>query len=276
MGSLASGLFGGGGSGGSAAGAQNEFLTRAINEMRRQFDETQENVAPFVQAGTGVLPGLIAGSNVEGLDRQLDDIFNSRIFGSLVDERERAARGQLAAGGLTRSGAGLQEIANVPTGLGLQLSSLINARQAELAGSGQNAAVNLGSIGANTSSNIANLIAEQGRNVGSGIITDQQSDAQGISNLIGAASTAASIFFPSDPALKENVEPIGVVGDLTLTQWDWREETKGTLIEKYGTIGFMADEVDEKYPHHIMEFGGFMGVNYPALLDELQAKYGRA
>ena len=270
MGKIVSGIFGGGGSGGDAAGAQNGFIDKAIEELRRQFDITQENITPFLDAGTDALGGVIQGTTAGGLDERLAEIFNTDIFGSLVDERTRAVEGQLSAGGLTRSGGGLESIANVPTSIGLALEELLSGRLTNLAGSGQNAATGLGSLGAQNSSNIASLISQQGKNVGSGILADQQADAKGAQNLFKSAATAAAIFF-SDPALKENVEKISDVADLSLCQWDWIPETEGTIIEKCGTIGFMADEVKEKYPQHVSEYGGFMVIDYPALLDQLQA-----
>jgi hypothetical protein len=84
------------------------------------------------------------------------------------------------------------------------------------------------------------------------------------------AATIASMVMFSDPRLKINIEEIGQAGNLKIHQWDWKPETKGTLVEGCSNMGFMADEVKEKYPHHIYEFGGFMVVDYPALLDELE------
>lgn len=265
----ATGLFGGD-DGSDAAAAANAGLDSAIQELRRQFGITQENIAPFLEAGRGALPGLVEGSTAEGLDERLRRLFDTDIFGGLVDERTRAVEGQLAAGGLTRSGAGLQEIANVPTGLGLQLEQLLTGRLGNLAGSGQNAALGLGSLGQANAGAIANLFGQQGANTASGILTDAQAGAAQQQNLIQAGATAASIFF-SDPSLKTNIEPVAFIGDLPLYQWDWIPEAKGTIIEKCGTIGFMADEVKEKYPEFVGEYGGFMVIDYPALLDKLEA-----
>lgn len=261
-------FFGGGDAGSEAAAAQAAANAAAQAELRRQFEETQKNLAPFITAGQEALPLLTQGSTAAGLDARLAEIFNTDIFGSIVDERTRAVEGQLAAGGLTRSGAGLEAIAAVPTNVGLALEDLLTTRAGGLAGSGLNAAQGLGAIGAQTSGGLANLFSQTGSAQASGILTDQQARAQGGQNIINLAATAASVFF-SDPALKENVQPIGIIGDLTLCQWDWIEATKGTMIEHCGTMGFMADEVQEKYPQHVAEVCGFLCIDYPALLDEL-------
>lgn len=83
----------------------------------------------------------------------------------------------------------------------------------------------------------------------------------------------SSLFF-SDPALKENVEEIGRIGEIGIYQWDWVPEAKGTLIEHCGTIGFMADEVKEHFPEYTATFGGFDVILYPKLLQRLEAIHG--
>lgn len=263
-----------------AAEAQVQANDASIAEMRRQFDTTQQNIAPFLQAGQGAVPGVEAGATVGGMDEMLAQIFNSDIFGSLVDERTRAVEGQLAAGGQMRSGLGLQEAARVPTDLGLMLEQMLNGRQTNLMNTGLSAATGLGQLGQNNSANIGNMLSQSGQAMSSGIITDQQAKAQGQQNMLNTAATIGSMFMSggggglfgfSDPRLKINVEPVADIKGLNVYQWDWTPETKGTLVEGCATIGFMADEVQEKYPQHIHEFGGFMVVDYPALLDELEA-----
>lgn len=256
--------------GSEAAAAANAASQRAIGELSRQFNLTREDLAPFLQAGLASLPGLLEGSTAEGLDARLGRVFDTDTFGELADERTRAVQGQLSAGGLTRSGQGLQEIANVPTSLGLGIEGLLTGRLQGLAGTGQNAAAGIGGIGQSNAQSIAQLLAGQGQSTASGILGDAQANAAQQQQLFGLATTAASVFF-SDPALKENVEQISMIGDLTLNQWDWIDEAKGTMIEKCGTIGFMADEVQEKYPQHVTVYGGFLVIDYPALLEELEA-----
>lgn len=96
----------------------------------------------------------------------------------------------------------------------------------------------------------------------------------GFGGLVGGNTVGGvpgNIFF-SDPKLKENVEKISSIHNLNVYRWDWIPETKGTIVEKYGTIGFMADEVEEKYPQYVGEYGGFMTIDYSALLNELDEK----
>ncbi len=250
-----------------AAQIASEAALAGTQELRRQFDVTQANIDPFIRAGTGALGGLVEGTTAGGLDERLGRIFDSDIFGNLVQERTRAVEGGLAAGGLTRSGFGVGELAKVPQDIGLAIEQLLTGRLSNLAVSGQNAAVGLGGLGSTASQGIANLTSQAGQNIASGLIGQGQAEAAQQQQTLQIAATAASIFF-SDPALKDNVEEIAKIHDLTLCQWDWIEEA-GDIIKECGTIGFLADEVKEKYPKHVGEYGGFMVIDYPSLLNEL-------
>lgn len=265
------GLGKGGDSGAAGANAANAASAREIAELRRQFDITQENLNPFIEAGTGQIGEQVNASTIAGLDERLAQIFSTDTFGSLVDERERGVRGQLAAGGLTRSGTGVQAIAAVPQDLGLQIENMLSGRTTQLTGSAQNAASGLGALGQQNSQAIGASLAGQGQSTASGILADQQANAAATQGLLSTGAAAAAIFF-SDPRLKENIEQVSQIGDLSVYQWDWIRETEDTIVSACQTIGFMADEVEEKYPHHVGEFGGFKVLDYPSLLDELDEK----
>lgn len=233
--------------GSRAATAQNQFTQQGIDALD-----------PFLQAGTAQLPALTAGATAGGLEERLAEIFGGGGFQSLVDERTRAVQGQLSAGGLTRSGAGVQAAAAVPTDLGFAIENLLSGRQQSLAGQG------LGAGGA-----IATQFGQQGEAAGAGILTDAQARAAGLGQV---ANLASGIFF-SDPRLKTNVEKISEIGDLSVYQWDWIPEAEGTPIWDSLNVGFMADEVEGKYPEHVGEFSGWKAINYPALCNDLRDKF---
>jgi len=262
-------LFGGGGGGGrEGAGVEQGFNQQAIEELRRLLQ-------PFVSAGTAALPGALEEATPGGLDKRLSQIFNTDIFGKLVGERESAVRGQLAAGGLTRSGTAIQEAANIPTDIGLALENLLSGRSTDLARIGLSAAGGLGG-------GIAGLLSQSGQAGSAGLLVDAQGRAAGQQNLLnlagafgGAAVGAGGVgplisgFF-SDVRLKENIEQISVIGDLPLYQWDWCDFTKDTIINVCPTLGFLSEEVKENYPEFVFEFGGFEGIDYAGLLDKLE------
>lgn len=273
MGDFVSDIFGGSDAGSAGARAANQASEREIEELRRQFGITQENIQPFVQAGVSQLPALQQGATAGGLDARLAEIFDTDVFSSLVGERESAVRGQLGAGGLTRSGTAIEEAAGIPTDIGLMIERLLTGRSSQLAGQGQGAAVNLGQFGAQSSGAIGQSLAQQGQTTASGLLSDQQASAQATQNLINTGVAAAAIFF-SDTRLKKNVEQISEIHDLGIYQWDWIDAAQGTMIAGCQTIGFMADEVEALYPHHVSEFAGFKVIDYEALLDELEVQNG--
>lgn len=260
--SFISDLFGGGSAGRDAANAANRETQFGIDTLM-----------PFLEAGTGQLGALTEGATAGGLDARIAELLGTDTFGALVGERTRAVQGQLSAGGLTRSGTGLESIANIPTELALALESMLTGRSGALAGQG------LGAGGG-----IADLFVQRGQNTASGILADAQSGAAGLGSLfrglgsIGSAAfdagglgeLATGIFF-SDERLKINVEKIGEIGDLELSEWDWDIKTKDTVIWECPRVGFIAQDVRKKYPEFVGETCGFLFVNYVGLMAKLQA-----
>lgn len=317
MTSLAAGLLGGPGAGGGAAQFQTQANREAIAEIKRQFEITQGNIAPFLEAGQAAAPGVGRAATIGGFGERLGELFGGGALDPLVEERTRAVQGQLAAGGLTRSGAGARAIADIPTQLGLQIENLLAGRGQQLFGQGQGAALGLGQLGGQAAGQQAGLFQGIGQAQSQGSLLDAQLRAQRNQQLIqgvgeagsflggllptggagagggglaelfsqgqnlsiaespfgtGAGGQVSSLFF-SDPNLKENVEEIGEIGDLKVYEWDWIPETKGTLVELCGTIGFMADEVKKLYPKFVSTFGGFDVIDYEKLLNHLEVKY---
>lgn len=231
--------------GSQAAAAANKFTQLGIDELK-----------PFLEAGKGQLGALEHGATAGGLDARLAEILNTDTFGALQDERTRAVQGQLSAGGLTRSGAGLEAIANVPTELALQLENMLTGRSSSLTNQGLDAG-----------RSVASLFSSQGENVSSGIITDAETKASAFGN---ALKLGSSIFF-SDERLKDNVVQISDIMGLPIVEWDWIPQTKGTIIEGNPTVGFLAQDVRDKYPEFVGEYSGWLFVDYENLMRKLQS-----
>lgn len=240
--------------GGRAADAQVAGRNEAIETIRQQL-------GPFAQAGQDILPALQQGATVQGFGQNLSDIFSGGFLQPLIDQRTQAVQNQLSAGGLTRSGAGLQAAAAVPQDLALQIEGLLGGRQSNLAQLGLRGAEGL-------ASGVSGQQIGIGQDIGSGILADAQAKAGQQENLFNIGTTVASFF--SDPALKENVEPIGKIGGLTVHRWDWIPKAAETVIGTFPKIGFMADEVLKKFPDFVSEFAGFMVIDYHGLLNKLE------
>lgn len=161
-------------------GLQQAGVSEAINELRRQFGVTQDIFSPFLQAGTGALGDLQQGATVGGFDARLAELANTDIFGTLAAERGRAAQGQFAAGGLTRSGTGLAEAARVPTEILLGIESQLQGRLQSLASTGLSAAGDIGQFGATSSQNIARLLQQQGLLGAQGVRGAAEARGQGV------------------------------------------------------------------------------------------------
>lgn len=270
---------------GRAAKAANKGVELQIEELRRQFDLSRgdinaqrEQFDPFIQAGVGQLGALEEGASVEGLDARLGRILNSDVFGNLTDIRSRGVEGALGSAGLTRSGTAVDELSAVPQDVALGIEQRLTDRSQGLAGQGFQAAGAQGglaqflaSLGGQASGRIGGAFEQQGLNTAGGITGKANAQTNFFNQILGAGTDIATAFI-SDPRLKENIESVGEIIDLTIHEWDWIEEVKDSFVSKTPTSGFLADEVYEKYPEHSIEFGGFRGINYGTLLPALEAK----
>ena len=174
-----------------AADIQNQRYMQGLALLREMFNQSQSNIQPFMAAGERALPGLAGQTTVQGLDATLQQIMDTDMFESLLDERMRGAQGMLAAGGLSRSGTAMEAGAAIPTDLALELANLIRGNSAQLASMGQNAAVGAGSNAMNFGNQGANQLGLSGNALASGILGTQQAQAQGAQ---GAAGILAKIF----------------------------------------------------------------------------------
>jgi hypothetical protein len=270
MGSIVNGILGRNDAR-KASKEERRAIEAGIRETRRQFDETQARMQPFVQQGLDALPGLNEARTVQGLDNRIAEILNTDTFGSLRDERFGDVQNQLATSGLRRSGTAMEAAADIPVDLALAIEDMLYGRQATQVGSGQNAAAGLGSLGANAASGIANARALQGASKAHGINYGRQLMTQGYNTEFDQNmrmfDSFSDIFF-SDERLKENMEPIGSIHGLTLYEWDWKDGISD-IVGKMA-IGFKAQEVNAKYPEYVRTIYGFLAIDYPGLLSHLK------
>ena len=228
-----------------AAKAANKYTQLGINELK-----------PFLDAGSEQLGSLKEGATVGGLDAVLASLMDTDMFSSLAGAREDSMKSQLSAGGLTRSGAGLEAMAQIPAELALQLESLLSGRKTSLA-----------NMGLSAGGGVANMYSEQGQNVSSGIITDAEAAASRFGNV---ANLASGILF-SDERLKENIVEISKIGDLKVVEWDWIPQADNTIIAGCPTVGFLAQDVRDKHPEFVGEYSGWLFVDYDGLMHKLQS-----
>ncbi len=111
----------------------------------------------------------------------------------------------------------------------------------------------------------ANAIGAGMINSANAMMANRQNNNQ---MLMSAASTAANIFF-SDERLKDNMQPVGEVGGLTLYEWDWKPAVKD-MVGMEMTTGFKAQEVESKYPDCVSAIGDYKVIDYTKLRKQIK------
>lgn len=191
-----------------ASQAQSESSSAAIDEQRRQFDETtkrldeaqqfaREQQQPFQAAGTNALRSqqALIGELGIGAQRKAFDRLESSPGQQFLQDRaqKNLLRSSAAIGGL---GGGNVREALVQQGVGFAQQDLQNqfGRLGQLAGQGQASAANIGQgaigsagqfgqLGAQSSGNIQNALLASGNARASGIIGQNNAIQSGLSGV---------------------------------------------------------------------------------------------
>lgn len=166
-----------------AANAANEANQAAINEQRRQYDATRQDLQPWMEQGNW------------GLDRQRafleGDTSGFEDSADYVFAREQGLRGldrQLASNLGGASGGADVDRMKYATGLANQNMDNYYARITGVANAGQTAASNLGTFGANA----ANQIGNAWQNIGDARQSAYQTRADATSQFAGVLGGMAS------------------------------------------------------------------------------------
>lgn len=152
-----------------AADAQIDAANKSANLSQEQFQQIQQNLAPFLQFGTNQLQGL--GGLMQPLNRQdeLAQYYSSPEFAM----QSRQARGQQlaaseATGGLGSTSTG-NALASIAPQLGMGYLGQREAQQADMfnrvfagAGMGLNAAAQQGQAGQNYASQASQAYSQAG------------------------------------------------------------------------------------------------------------------
>jgi len=140
-----------------AADSQSAAQQAAIDEQRRQYDQTRQDLSPYMQWGGQAIP-LLSKLNAGDYSGFLNSPDYQAAFqqGQGAIDSSAASRGGLFGGGHTKD--------SIAFGSGLASQYLGNYRNAlfQQAGSGQNAAAGLGGLGANMATNIGNAYTNMG------------------------------------------------------------------------------------------------------------------
>lgn len=223
----------------------------ATNAMNATGANYANNVTG-IETGTAANVGntLTAGANQQGATGMQVALASSNIANQAAQ-----VQGQLATQGAAQQGAFLTQGAQ-------------NASQA-LIGGGNAAANGITQSAFHTSQGImgsTNAINQGNVNAANARAQGQQNTQ----NTLLAVASIAAMFF-SDERLKENMQPIGKIHNLTWYEWDWKGEAKDLVGAEMST-GFAASEVQAKYPECVTSKDGYKIINYPMLHETLKER----
>lgn len=150
---------------GKASDAQTEASQKGLEEQKRQFDQIQKLLSPFVQQGTQALgaQGNLAGLNGQGAQQKaIANLAKGAEMQALTQTGQNAILQNASATGGLRGGNTQGALAQFNQ---QALSGVINdqyARLGGLAASGQNAAGGLASAGQANANNVSQLYGQIG------------------------------------------------------------------------------------------------------------------
>lgn len=207
--SVAGGVMGAGAAK-DAAQTQSEAADRALALQSSQFNQTQENLRPYMAAGTAALDPLRYGLGIGGSPMNtgvgqgqltkpftLADFKESPAYQFNLQEGEKALMNAARKSGKAYAPATLQDIGKYSQGVASNefqnafnnfrtTQSDIYGRLSGTAGAGQNAAANLGTNATNFAGNAGNLITSQGAAQAAGGVGAANALSGGLSNAYNA------------------------------------------------------------------------------------------
>jgi hypothetical protein len=149
----------------TAANAQTEASQAGIDEQRRQFDQIQQLLSPFVNAGTGALgaqQNLLGTNGAAAQQAAISGIQSSPQFQALQQQGNDAILANASATGGLRGGNVQGALAQFQPQLLAQLIDQQYSRLGNMTNLGQNAAAGVGNAGLSTGNQITSLLGQQG------------------------------------------------------------------------------------------------------------------
>lgn len=181
-----------------AADQQAAMQQAAIDEQRRQFDEIQKLLAPYVKGGQSAFDqqlGLMGLKGAEAQSQQLGAIQSSPEYQQLVKESENALLQNASATGGLRGGNMQSSLASNRQNA---LNSLVQQKLGQLGGvanAGLGAAQNTGVFGQNAANTIGGLQHGIGSEMGNATLVGGGAQANLIGNIAGGLGQVAGAYF---------------------------------------------------------------------------------
>jgi len=148
-----------------AAGAQERAAEMGVEEQRRQFDEMQRLLQPYVQAGQPALAGmqnLIGLGGAEAQQQAIAGIEQSPLLQALTRQGEEAILQRASATGGLRGGNIQAALAQFRPQMLQQALEQQYSRLGGLTSLGQQSAARVGTAGMETGQSVAGLLGQAG------------------------------------------------------------------------------------------------------------------
>lgn len=221
----------------SAANTQADAANRASDLQMQQFQQMQQNLAPYMQLGSSTIPQLqqlLGGDRLNtpfSFNPTMQQLEQTPGYQFTQQQGNKALDNAMAAKGLSLSGAQLKGLDSYNTGLASQTfqqqyqNALQNFntnygqaadqynRMSGLVGLGQNAAAGVGNAGLQTASSIGNNMMGGANALAAGRVGSANAISGGLSNLgatgmlysmLGNNGGSAGVYVPESslPALQ--------------------------------------------------------------------------
>ncbi len=184
VGSMAAGIYGSK----KAADAQSDAAASAAGTQRYMYDQTRDDQAPFREAGVNALGQLTDLSGLEGAgarEAAVNQFYQDPGYQFRFGEGQRALQNSAAARGDLFSGNTGRELVGFGQGMGSGEYGNYYGRLENLAGIGQTATNQLGTLGAGAAGRIGNAQLAQGQARGSGYIGMTDALSSGLNSFAG-------------------------------------------------------------------------------------------
>ncbi len=189
---------------GDAAAAQAGSAEAGIAEQRRQFNEIQKLLAPYVAAGQPALEQQQAFLGLQGPEAEraaIERIRGGETFQALARQGEEAILQRASATGGLRGGNVQAALAQFRPALLNQLLEQQYSRLGGLTSLGQQSAAGVGTAGQAMGTNVTSLLGQQGAAQAAGAL----GQAQAYGQTIGGLANIGGQYFGRQALANQNI-----------------------------------------------------------------------
>lgn len=180
----------------AAATTEANAATYAANLQNQQFQQTQQNLAPYMGLGTAAMPQLmnLLGLGSQGSAGIQTALQNVPGYQFTLNQGLQQLQNQQSATGQNLSGAQEKGLQNYTTGLAQSNYQQYLNNYMNTVGMGQNAASGLGSIGAANASSVGNTLMGGANATAAGQVAAGNAQSNSLMSLMQLGLGGAGIY----------------------------------------------------------------------------------